>query len=311
MIHNFAHGIMFHHFHSEVHLRTQGSFDKKEFRDILEWLNSNYNINNASDFLRKKLNNSLNDSDITITFDDGLKSQFDIALPVLNEMGIEAFFFVYSDALEKVGDMEIFRLFRTSEFKNIDDFYNIFFEKLRLKDIESFNKNLEIFESSSYLDNGFYSVNDRFYRYLRDVVLSHEQFTKTHYSLMKGFNFDIESAKNQLWITEEMLKEIYNMGHVIGLHSRSHPTDITKLSKSQQYKEYSMNLQYLEKLIGSKVVSMSHPCGRYNEDTLEVLTDIGIKIGFLHNISEKNNHSALKIPREDSANVYRIMRNSI
>ena len=49
---------------------------------------------------------------------------------------------------------------------------------------------------------------------------------------------------------------------------------------------------------------MSHPCGNYDVDTIEILTNMGIKIGFNRNMSLDNGKSLLEIPREDHANIY-------
>ena len=37
-------------------------------------------------------------------------------------------------------------------------------------------------------------------------------------------------------MSEDHLKEIYNLGHVVGLHSYNHPTKISKLSYKEQQK---------------------------------------------------------------------------
>ena len=52
---------------------------------------------------------------------------------------------------------------------------------------------------------------------------------------------------------------------------------------------------------------MSHPCGDYNKDTLDVLNSMGIRIGFRSNMSNPYINSSLEIPREDHANIYRKM----
>ena len=53
---------------------------------------------------------------------------------------------------------------------------------------------------------------------------------------------------------------------------------------------------------------MSHPCGDYNEITLEILKSMEIDIGFRSNMSIKEMRSPLEIPREDHANVFKEMR---
>ena len=52
---------------------------------------------------------------------------------------------------------------------------------------------------------------------------------------------------------------------------------------------------------------MSHPCGNYNQDTLKVLKDMGIKVGFLSSMADTKINSLLELPREDQANVAREM----
>ena len=53
---------------------------------------------------------------------------------------------------------------------------------------------------------------------------------------------------------------------------------------------------------------MSHPCGDYNLDTLSLLKEMGIQIGFRSSMSVKEIKSPLEIPREDHANVFKEMK---
>ena len=48
---------------------------------------------------------------------------------------------------------------------------------------------------------------------------------------------------------------------------------------------------------------MSHPCGNYNPETLKILSDLKIKIGFRSNVNIPNIKSNLEIPRVDHANL--------
>ena len=51
---------------------------------------------------------------------------------------------------------------------------------------------------------------------------------------MSEKNFDPNKAKKDLWMSEKELVEINKEGHEIGLHSFSHPTQMSKLTKNQQ-----------------------------------------------------------------------------
>ncbi len=55
---------------------------------------------------------------------------------------------------------------------------------------------------------------------------------------------------------------------------------------------------------------MSHPCGSYNNDILEILKDLGIELGFKNVIiigkekkMKKINNSYLEIPRQNYSDI--------
>ena len=79
-------------------------------------------------------------------------------------------------------------------------------------------------------------------------------------------------------------------------------------NSSQLLMEYQNNYDHLTGLIGKPIKVMSHPCGDYNEITLEILKSMKIDIGFRSNMLVKEMRSPLEIPREDHANVFKEMR---
>lgn len=306
-----SHSIMFHHFHNEKHFKAQGSIGQKDFIEILDWLSEKYSILNASEYIKKFLGGELNDSDICLSFDDGLLSQYDIVFPVLKKRNISAFFFVYSSIFtENPAPLEIYRFFRTVNYKNINNFYEEFFEIVYKSHTERYHKAEKTFEKLSYLSEyEFYSKSDRWFRYLRDIFLGDLEYNKIMKTLMKMKNFNIEKAKENLWINEKQLLDLEYNGNIIGLHSHSHPTKMSQMSFDEQFSEYSKNLSYFEKLFGKDVIkSMSHPCGDYNEMTLEILKKLNIKVGFRSNMIVKNIKTPLEIPREDHATIYAQMK---
>ena len=124
--------------------------------------------------------------------------------------------------------------------------------------------------------------------------------------LISEESFDINEAKKNLWMREDELLKIHENGHVVGLHSYSHPTQMSKLTADQQLKEYQQNFTHLSKVLKtSEITSMSHPCGDYNLDTLSLLKEMGIQIGFRSNMGVKEIKSPLEIPREDQANIFK------
>ncbi|MDA9705217.1 polysaccharide deacetylase family protein [SAR86 cluster bacterium] len=305
-----THSIMFHHFHDEIHLPAQGSLSSYDFIKMVDWLSKNYSLIGANDYILKYENKTLKEKDICLSFDDALKCQYDIAIPILKDYGIDAFFFVYSAVFSDEPDpLEIYRYFRTSMFENIDAFYDLFFKKVLNKNKSSYDAHNIIFNELDYLKElPYHSDNDRWFRYIRDQYLSSSDYDIFMAEMMAEMNFDVEAAKKNLWMTEEELKTLSSDGHLIGLHSYSHPTQINKLSKSQQLLEYTRNYEHLKSLLKKEPISMSHPCGLYNQDTLEILKSLGIKIGFCSSMKNIEFKSSLEIPRENHANILKKMQ---
>ena len=306
---NITHSVMFHHFHNDKHPPAQGSLSSSDFFKMIDWLNNQYTVLNASSYKEKFKNGTLKKTDICLSFDDALKCQFDIAVPVMERLGIESFFFVYSSAFGNNPDyLEIYRYFRTSFYKNIDEFYEDFFEVVEQIDKEKFSNQYSKYLSLNYLsDCPFYTQKDKWFRYLRDKYLIRSQYDDIMSILMNRKDFDINIAKKNLWMSEEDLVITESKGHIIGLHSFSHPTQMSKLSKKEQELEYQSNYKHLSKILSKPINVMSHPCGNYSEITLNILKDMNIEMGFRDNMSIKEIRSSLEIPREDHANVFREM----
>ena len=80
------------------------------------------------------------------------------------------------------------------------------------------------------------------------------------------------------WIEEypEMVKEIYNRGFEIGVHSNTHP-DMTKLKKSQIRDELEANIKLVEDLTGFRPKLFRPPYGYYNNNLIEVCDELQLK----------------------------------
>jgi peptidoglycan/xylan/chitin deacetylase (PgdA/CDA1 family) len=298
-------GVMFHHFYSEIHPRGQGAISAEQFELILVYLANKYEILSASKYTELAKTGALQSHQICLTFDDALLCQIDIAVPVLQKYAIEAFFFVYSSAFSgKPDPLEIYRYFRTTKFENFQEFFEDFAFVTKTRLGAAIESKLTEFDSSGYLsDFPFYSEADRKFRYLRDLVLSPEQYRIVMNQLMDNHLFDSREASSNLFMSEADLLKLRNEGHIIGLHSDSHPTTMQSLPIEAQRREYSRNREFLKKLTGEDAISMSHPCGRYSSETLEILKSLGVQVGFRSSRNPTTAKSPLEIPREDHSNI--------
>ena len=72
-----------------------------------------------------------------------------------------------------------------------------------------------------------------------------------------------------------MVKEIYNRGFEIGIHSNTHP-DMTKLTKRQIKEELESNIKKIEDITSKKPKLFRPPFGYYNNNLIEVCKDLGL-----------------------------------
>jgi len=310
---NFYHGIMFHHFHDgNIYKKTPGSINKDDLFRLIKFIGRK-NILDAEDFFTRSQEDKLKEKDLCFTFDDGIKNQHDIALPILEDFKIKSFFFVYSSLFTNNPDfLEVYRHFRSNYFSNINEFYNLFYKKI--------DKNLKNFFNSfsqqiKDLNAKFphYSGDDIKFVFVRDKFLKKNEYQEIMLKMFEEKNFKPKKFFNILFMNKENLIKLKELGHMVGLHSHTHPTDFKKLTIKEQYDEYSKNITILSDILKcqkNEIKSMSHPCGSYDENTLQILKELGIELGFKPTMKiekEKNmkkiNNSKLEIARVDHAEI--------
>ena len=314
---NFFHGIMFHHFHDDgIHTKGQGSIDKDDFYKMINFIGRN-NILDADIFFEKFKNNKLKEKEVCLTFDDGIKCQIDVALPILEELKIKSFFFVYTSMFEgKPDNLEIFRYFRMNYFNNVDEFYNSFYQVLD-EDLKTFFEDNNDKIKATKIKFPHYSIEDIKFRLVRDIFLTKSQYKETMLLMFKEKQFNYKDFFKKLFFQKNDLKTLDSLGHLVGLHSHNHPTLLEKLNYDEQKDEYEKCLSSISNILDkpkNEIKYMSHPCGSYNKDTFEVLKELGIELGFKQIMTiepekgmKKINNSFLEIARQDHAEIYKRM----
>lgn len=301
-------GIMFHHFCDAKHPKGQGAISGEELEEMLHYVGLD-NILPAEDFQRRLVSNKLKNTDVCITFDDNLKCQYDVAYPVLKKYKITALWFIYTSPFEGINErLEIYRYYRTVTFSSIDDFYDCFFNKLMESEFEIMvNKGLKDFSPDNYSMFPFYSYNDRKFRFIRDEILKEKYFQVMDGIIEKDDNFSIEKIRKDLWMDESCIKQLAAEGHMIGLHSHTHPTQLAETSYKDQKREYISNFETIKRISGKEPISVSYPCNSYNDDTLKVMNSLKISIGFTA-IMVSDISNPLTLPRNDHANILKEMK---
>lgn len=292
------HGLMFHHLHGGRFKAGEGSISAESFARIID---ERKGVLGAEEWTSRRRNGTLEPHNVCITFDDALLCQHEIALPLLKERGLTAFWYVYTEALDGTADgFEIARHFRVSAFENFTDF----FQNFRAVSLDMFpdliGQSLNGFKPKDYLAAwAFYSDDERTYRFLRDRVLGNK-VSQVITRMMRDRGFSKETERHRLWITREMLKDLSDAGHAIGLHSTSHPMAMSEIPGELQYEEYCLNMEDIRATTGVRPITMAHPCNSYSAETLDVLSRLGIEEGFCTVMTVPG---GLESPRRDVANL--------
>ena len=291
-----AHGVMFHHLHGGVHPKVQGSIGAGTLNAMIRWIGTD-RVVDAGRWLDLAKSGRLK-GEVCLSFDDTLKCQYDVAMPVLERFGLTAFWYVYTEPWDdRGGELEVYRLFRTTRFASIEAFYHEFFKLCPISG-----------HDPSYLKQfSFYTEEDRKFRYVRDKLLGQERYDGVMRKMMEQDGFDVAKARASLWMSPEDVKTLHGKGHEIGMHSYTHPTGMADLDPIDQLSEYTSNHADIIDVIDQAPRTMAHPCNSYSGATLAILRDFGVEMGWRSNMESKENKSGYEYPRMDSALVLREM----
>ncbi len=300
----FAHGLMLHHFTDPRHPAGQGALTAQQLRAMLKGMGTQRFLS-PSEWMERVRAGTLEPQHLCITLDDGLLCQYDVALPVFEELGLTAFWFVYSSVFQgNIERLELYRYFRTTAFEDIDAFYEAFSDAARSQAPGAFRQAQDCFDPATYLkDFAFYTVPDRWFRFLRDEALGVDGYNAVMDGMLQARGFDPAQVRDLLWLDDARLRTLVQKGHAVGLHSTTHPTRLERLTPAQQRGEYEANFNHIRAATGVAPRSMSHPCNSYTPQTLALLWDMGIQTGFRSNMARQPGHGPLELPREDHANL--------
>ncbi len=295
MLNSSPYGVMFHHFHSATYYRGQGSIDAEQLAALLAGLPG---LLSADAWLARAGRGALQPGDACLTFDDTLRCQYDVALPVLEAHGVTAFWFITSAVL--AGEMlavELQRYFRHSYFERVEDFYTAFLAQVSA-DID-LAPHRAAFQQAGYLHAwDFYTEADRWFRYVRNEVLSPAAYEAIIDAMLAAYGVDVPAVQAKLMMSHEHVRALHAAGHVIGMHSHTHPLQLSALSPEAQRAEYATCAAMLQDITGEAPRSMSHPVNSYNAHTLTILAELGVQVGFCSHMAVPGD-GLLEMPRMD------------
>lgn len=238
----------------------------------------------SQDELLKLTGREFDKNYILITFDDGLKEQYELAKPILDRMGIPFISFI-----------------NTSNFreKSVSLVHKIHLVRSRLSSAEILGElgnipDISLDNKEKALATAHYNYDDEQTALLKYLLNFKLNFSQQQDFINPLFNklFEEPNVASELYCDKDMLKDLFQ-NNSLGSHSHHHlPLGI--LSQEKLDKELINTQRFFQEAFGEPAASISYPYGSFEacNGIKEVVENNGFKLGFTMeraaNLSLKN-----------------------
>lgn len=232
----------------------------REFKSQLKQFRCEGDFITPNDFLSDFTNLVVSkDNYYFITFDDGLKEQFEFAVPILDEFNTQAIYFANSINSEEKKVSTVHKIHLLRSILHPDEILS-YLEYNKIKKLTS-----EEVEKAQ-INYRFDEVNSATLKYLLNFKIPFDQQEKLVHSLFELHFSEIEVC-DSLYMNKNQLKYLADLS-CLGSHTHSHyPLGLLSEKKMNFELEHSKN--YLEKLTESNIQMIAYPYG-----TIEACNDL-------------------------------------
>lgn len=196
---------------------------------------------------------------ILLTFDDGLSEHAKVALDILDSYQVKGAFFVCSRPYMDKKPLAVHKIHWLRATTPPEQFRNEFLVRLpdewhgRLKDAEMRKK-----AESMYI---YDEPSVAWLKYLMNFEISPSVIDEITESMMKDKGIEPEQFCDQTYMTKSELKQLADMGHIIGSHGHSH-VPFSRLKTTVLEDELEKNKKFIERVTGICPTWLSYPYGR-------------------------------------------------
>lgn len=296
------HIIVNYHYVEDPSPKFSGAFpcSVAEFDKQIKFLSENYKIGSVPEVFGAAKNNS-QEKICAIAFDDGLKDQYQNALPILKKHNAFGIFFPITSTLEcrlPVAHKVHLLLSRVPIEQMIDvfnDYLAEFYPDLKAqyfipKDTRLTNKRLhETPAAANFKETLIRIPEDIKARFLRWC------FSK--------FKLNEKKISSHLFMSREEIRDLKKQGMMVGNHSHSHYA-FDVINEDVMRSEIKLSNKVLGEILGEVPTIFSYPHGRNNQASNRVLKEAGFQYALTIETREiKSQDDPLLLPRYDTNDI--------
>ena len=263
----------YHYIREDFSAKYQSIFGltSEQFRKQLEELSKHGDFISGDELLRHR-DRAFEKNYILITFDDGLKEQFKLAKPILDEMGIPAIFFINTENFEekKVSLVHKIHLVR-SRLSSNEILHEL--KKQEVTTLTEKEKSLALFH---YNYDGEQTAILKYLLNFKMSLPAQEAFISPLFDLL----FEEQKMVSELYFDNKMLLDL-NSTNSLGSHSHRH-LPLGQLPKEELLKELKKTQTFFLKHFGRTSEIISYPYGSEEacQGISEEAENAGFKLGF-------------------------------
>lgn len=195
-----------------------------------------------------------------LTFDDGWRSNFDHAFPLLRKNSIPATIFVVSN---RIGSRE--PLWQ----KVTGDYFKIYRKNENKNQIAAFKAILGI-DFSEPLSRGTY------YKIIKNLKLERQATIEQKIDELKHLH--LPKVDSRLFLSAEEIREMSKFGIDFGSHGANHVILTNETSEVVEGELLESRIK-LEKILGREVDMLSYPNGNYTQAIVNIARSLGYRVG--------------------------------
>lgn len=277
--------------------------DVNLFREQIAFMKSNFNIVTMEQVLEAiSTKEKLPEKALLLTFDDGYADNYTVAMPVLEEYGVQGSFFIPGKTFTTHQLLDVNKIHYVLASANI---YNL---------VEDLKKEMDYYRGQEFqyasTEELFakYAVASRFdiketvfVKQMLQTVLPEKLRNIISSKLFaKYVGITEEQLAYELYMSEEQIRTMKRHGMFIGIHGYDHYW-LGNLPVEQMENDISLALDALDEFVDRKQWVMNYPYGNYNKDVLAYISKQGACLGLTTEVrlADIDKDNPLELPRLD------------